>query len=58
MGYEQKIQDIINAEIEKEVQHRIKNYTIYVKANGMDVDILCVDTSGGEITVTLDNTEM
>lgn len=56
LNYEQKIKDIINAEIKSEVESRIKNYPIYVMLNGGEValDIESVDISGGEINIILE----
>ena len=55
MEYEDKIRDIINAEIDKEIEDRIKNYCVRVNDGyGNDLDIESIDFSGGEINIILE----
>ena len=48
-----EIKDLINAEIEKEVEKRIKEYPIHIKIDGIEVDQDSRVVRGGEIEIEI-----
>lgn len=45
----------IEADIEQEVDQRMKDYPIRVLIDGIDIDLTHVDKSGGEINIMIDD---